>query len=153
VKFSSNWVGHPASGVNKILHMWIAGVNRVFLAAYGSGSDPLQADVYLQQIASNNGSAKLTPNLNSSAATIKRGQWQRWELLLTTNTAGNADGSAQWWIDGIRVGAYYNLGYVGASDDHTWQFTEWAPTWGGLGDAIAAAQSEQIDHIYVSGAP
>ena len=47
IRFSSNWVGHR-SGVNKILHIWIDGRNKLILMARGIGRGPLLATVGLQ---------------------------------------------------------------------------------------------------------
>jgi hypothetical protein len=151
VRFSPNWIGHP-SGVNKIFHFIINNINKVFLSAQGSDNDPLQATVFLQQVPGVDG-RRLDPNLNSGSAQIVRGHWHRWELLLTTNTAGEFNGSAEWWIDGVRVGSYSDIAYVTSGEPHTWDGIQWAPTWGGGGSQILVAQNEQVDHIYISGAP
>lgn len=152
VRFSPNWVGHPSSGVNKIFHFIIANVNKVFLSAQGFDSDPLQATVFLQQVPGVDGRV-LDPNLNTGSAQIIRGHWHRWELLLTTNTGSQFNGSAEWWIDGVRVGSYSDIAYVGSGESHTWDGIQWAPTWGGGPVTLQAAQNQQIDHVYISGAP
>lgn len=151
IKFSPNFNGHPGSGVNKIFHIFIAGVNRVFLDADGRGTtSSFEPRINLQQINSDGGFRNLTPNLVPTAR-MNRDQWYRWEFVLVTNTAGNADGSAEWWLDGVKVGQYNNIGYVRADQAHTWRSLNWAPTWGGSGSTVSAEQSMMVDHIYISG--
>jgi hypothetical protein len=150
VKFSSNWVGHP-SGVNKIFHIFIANINRVYLSAQGVGQGiPLQPQIRLQQVNYAGGFVNLTPNLVPSIA-LSPGTWHRWEFLLITNTCANTDGVATWWIDGVKVGHYANIGYVNATQSHSWGSINWAPTWGGIGTLVSTPQSMSLDHIYVSG--
>jgi hypothetical protein len=151
VKFSPNWVAQPAS--NKILHIFIGDVNRVFLYGFGGGSDPMVPQVALQQVPVGSGqfgSRDLPPRLAPDARLIP-GKWHRWELVLTCNTAGNADGRVDWWIDGVHVGSYSDLAIVTANQPHTWQIVQWAPTWGGIGGKVPADQYMRIDHMYVSG--
>lgn len=153
LKFSPLWEGHPNSGVNKILHIFIAGTNRVFLDANGRGTTAaLQPRVALQQIASDGGFRNLLPNLVPTI-TLSRGIWYRWEFLLKANTEGLANGSATWWIDGVKVGEYNNIGFVRADQVHTWRSVNWAPTWGGSGGTVATDQSMSFDHLYISGKP
>jgi hypothetical protein len=151
VKFSPNWFGQAAS--NKIVHIFISDVNRVFLYGLGEGSAPMSPRVGLQQVPVANGafgSRDLRPNLIPDAKLLP-GRWHRWELLLTSNTGGNSDGQADWWLDGVHVGSYSDLAIVTASQGHTWQILQWAPTWGGIGGAVPAGQYMRMDHIYISG--
>lgn len=150
VKLSPNWVGHPNSGVNKILHIFIAGINRVALSAQGTNAGALQPQLRLQQISSNGGFRNLAPNI-VTGATISRGEWHRWDFIVITNTAGNADGKAIFWLDGVKVGEYADIGYVTATQTHNWTSINWAPTWGGTGNTVSADQWMAIDHIYISG--
>jgi hypothetical protein len=151
VRFSPNWVGHP-SGVNKIFHFIINNINKVFLSAQGADNDNLVATVFLQQIPGVDG-RRLDPDLNTGSAQIVRGRWHRWELLLTTNTIGSFNGTAEWWIDGVRVGSYSDIAYIASGETTTWDGIQWAPTWGGGPVTLQVAQNEQIDHVYISGAP
>jgi hypothetical protein len=152
VRFSPNWVGHPTSGVNKIIFLIIDNINKVLISAQGHDSEDLQATVFLQQIHSHGGSRRLDPNLPGSAE-IVRGRWHRWELLITSNTDGQSNGVVEWWLDGVRVGSYSDNAFVGPGEPRTWEGVQWAPTWGGGPDILPVEQYEQIDHIYISGAP
>ncbi len=159
VKLSSNWVGHP-TGTNKVLHFWVADANRVFAYIDGSGSNTLHPYIGLQAIATpfNDGagetstSVNLRPNLPGHTGTqIVRGQWYHWEILLNVNTNGAANGTADWWIDGLQVAHYAGIGYVSGSQSRYFNVMRWDPTWGGLGGVVPADQYMYLDHIYVSG--
>lgn len=148
LKYSPNFVGHPSSGVNKVFHIWIAGSNRVYLSAQGYNSGSLVPQVRLQNVAGGTHYKNLLPNINSSAR-IVRGQWQHWELLLVTNTGSNADGVAEWWIDGVKAGSYSDIEYVSSDQAHDWDKVQLAPTWGGMGDTVPADQTLRIDHVHI----
>ncbi|HJP58873.1 MAG TPA: hypothetical protein VJ865_02700, partial [Gemmatimonadaceae bacterium] len=99
-KLSSNWVGHP-TGTNKVLHFWVADLNRVFAYVDGSGKNTLKPYIGLQGIAApfNDGagetstSVNLAPNLpGHTGAEIVRGRWYHWEMLFTVNTPARPTG-------------------------------------------------------------
>jgi hypothetical protein len=146
MKLSSNWYGHPSSNVNKQFHMWINGGNHVFTLAQGSGNGPLRAEIWLQGTAA--GERNLLPNLGQSASII-RGQWQRWEMVLTCNTGGAANGTIEWWLDGVKVGSYTDVKLEPSLS--AWELIQWSPTWGGTGSSVPADQFESVDHLYISG--
>jgi hypothetical protein len=148
IKLSPNWDGHT-SFVNKIYHLWINGQNKVYLSAQGSNAGPLQPQVRLQGIPGPSITRNLTPNVG--AVSITRGNWHRWELVVTANTVGNADGVVEWWIDGVKVGSYRDVQITSAS--RIWTNVDWNPTWGGTGDIVPADQFMYMDHIYISGKP
>lgn len=149
VKFSQNWVGHN-SCVNKIFHIWIGDANRVYLAACGSGSGALEPQVRLQGVVNYGGADNLGPNLVPGTQ-IVRGRWQRWETVLRANTGGNADGTADFYIDGVHVGHYTGIQYVTSAQGHTWDYVQWGPTYGGTGGSVATTQYQYIDHLRLSG--
>jgi hypothetical protein len=161
IKLSSNWVGQM-TGTNKVLHFWMAGLNRLFVYIDGSGANILQPYVGLQGIATpyNDGagststSVNLRPNVaGQTGAQIVRGQWYHWELVFAINSSGGTDGSADWWINGVQVGHYTGIGYVSASQSRVFETMKWDPTWGGLGGTVPADQFMTMDHIYISGKP
>ena len=154
LKLSSNWVGQSAA-VNKVLHFWIGGSNRVFLNAHGAGSGSLTAEVWLQRIVAGGNfdagtTANFGPNLGASAQ-IVRGRWVHWEMIFTGNSSGSADGRVEWWIDGVKVGSYGGIQFVSGAG--SWESLEWSPTWGGTGGTVPADQFMWTDHIYISGKP
>ena len=161
LKLSSNWSGHP-TGTNKVMHFWINGGNRVFAFADGSGNNVLTPRIGLQAIsgAYNDGfgttstTVELRPNVSGqTGAQIVRGRWQRWEIAMTSNTNGDANGTLDWWIDGTHVGHYTGIAYVPAGASRTWDIVKWDPTWGGQGSSIPADQFMYMDHLYMSGKP
>jgi hypothetical protein len=145
MKLSSNWYGHPSSNVNKQFHMWINGGNHVFTLAEGSGTGTLKAEIWLQGTAA--GERNLYPNLSSGV--ISRGDWHRWEIVLTCNTGGAANGIVEWWLDGVKVGSYTDVRLEPSLS--AWQLIQWSPTWGGTGSSVPADQFESVDHLYISG--
>ena len=160
-KLSSNWVGHP-TGTNKVLHFWVADLNRVFAYVDGSGKNTLKPYIGLQGIAApfNDGagetstSVNLGPNLpGHTGVEIVRGKWYHWEMLFTVNTNGAPNGTADWWIDGAHVAHYSGITYVSSTQSRNFNVMRWDPTWGGLGGTVPADQYMYLDHIYVSGKP
>jgi PKD repeat protein len=159
MKYSANYVGHP-TGINKAVHFWTKGVNPVVLIARGAGSDRLTASFNLQRLAApyswtsgsyqfNSTEVNLSPNLG--ACTIVRGQWHKYEVVLTNNTPGVADGRIEYWLDGAKCGDYGQLMFVGAGENNKWEEVMWSPTWGGMGGTITGDFNVQVDHMYISG--
>jgi len=164
VKFSTNWLGNTGSGGGKITHIWINGVNRIYTYVDGV-SGPLSPWVNLQQLAKSfdsrpqggqgsGVSVNLLPNVaGQTGVKITRGQWYKWELVTYGGTPGGADGTVDWWIDGVKVGHYTGIPFVAAGGSNSWEMIEWNPTWGGLGGTINTAQYQWMDHVYISGKP
>jgi len=152
VKFSSNWDGNDA-GVNKIFHFWIGGSNRLVLNARGVGSGRLLTEVELQGIKAGGNydagtTALFTGNLGPSGELV-RNQWLHWEAVFVGNSSGAADGTVDWWADGVKIGHYSGLQFVSGAG--LWEELEWSPTYGGFGAAVPADQYQWIDHLYISG--
>ncbi|PYO76462.1 MAG: hypothetical protein DMD63_14435 [Gemmatimonadetes bacterium] len=153
MKYSSNWIGHD-TGTNKILHFWVGGVNRIYNLVQGVGTGPLVASVDVQGVITGGQydggtNGKFAPNLGVPGI-IPRGQWVHWEMVFTGNTAGNADGTIEWWLDGAKLGSYGGVQFV--SGNALWESMEWSPTWGGnSGIRVPADQYSWLDHIYISG--
>jgi hypothetical protein len=145
VKLSSNFYGHPSSGVNKQIFVWSDNQPTVYTSAQGEGSGRLSPEVRLQ---GSGGTTNLTPNLVPSAE-FTRGVWHRWELVLRANTSGQANGAADWWIDGVHVGAHTNVRF--ASGNGAWTLFQFSPIWGGTGASVPSEQFIWVDHIYISG--
>jgi hypothetical protein len=95
-------------------------------------------------------------NLNTQSSLVTRGVWHKWEIMLVANTPGQLDGQAYWWMDGIKVGQYTNIGYSGLTETGTsnqWKQVVWNPTWGGGGITPPQDQFMSMDAIYVSAKP
>jgi hypothetical protein len=159
LKLSSNFQSHPTS-VNKIAHFFVNGLNRFYTMAMGDGSNtgPLEPAFGLQSLASpyfdgRSSTAKtvdLVANVNTTKK-IVRGQWQHHEIVLTANTPGVADGSAEMWLDGTKVLSYSGIMFAAAGGNGKWEVLKWNPTWGGVGGKITAPFYMQMDDIYISG--
>ena len=81
---------HP-SGVNKILHLWINGANRLVITAAGYVSNgPLTARISLQGITAGGNNSDGSGTYESDAQFI-RGQWHKIEVIAVANTSGAAD--------------------------------------------------------------
>jgi hypothetical protein len=161
LKLSSNFQAH-ISGVNKKLHFFTAGgSNRAVFIIRGSGSGTLVPAFLLQRLGipmtyTTFGERQTTSteqNLNSNPAVCKtiRGQWHHYELILTDNTPGVANGRAQIWMDGVNCLDVSGIGFAASGQNGKWEDIWWSPTWGGIQDAVAAEFTETVDHIYVSG--
>lgn len=150
LKLSNNWDGH-SSYVNKVLHIWINGSNRVYLTLTGIDTLPFTPRIALQGVNESPISRNLGPNKGNQGK-IFRGRWHLWEVELKANTLGQADGIARWWLDGVAMGEYTDINYLPANAPKDWWETvSWNPTWGGAGDIVPSTQYMWIDHIYVAG--
>jgi hypothetical protein len=71
------------------------------------------------------------------------------EYVVVGNTAGNSDGTMDFWLNGVHIGSFSGLGYTSGAT--TWDTLEWRPIWGGVSDVVPATQTLDVDHIYLSG--
>jgi uncharacterized protein YjdB len=156
IQLSPNWYGHDGSGVSKILHFWIDGSNRVIPEAIGAGNGTLRPYMALQNVIAGGNrdggtAANFAPNLVPSIQLV-RGQWHKWEIILKANATGVADGTVDWWIDGLKVGTYSGVQFTNSAKH--WEVLQWNPTWGGSGGPpLPADQFMRLDHLYISGKP
>ena len=164
LKFSDNWQSHPIA--NKVNHIWVNGVNRIFSCTVGPGGTTgsmspqfgLQqlADIYdpITQSRGGYSSGLISPNIpGQENISLVRGRWYRWEMVLTAGTPGGADGTVDWWIDGVKVGHYAHIPFVAAGGDNHWTDFQWNPTWGGLGSTVSSNMYMYMDNIYISTKP
>ena len=127
IRFDPNWQGHE-TGINKLLHFFINGLNRVVISAEGSGSNPLLptwrlqglAAPYFDGVSQTSTDVNLRPNVDATIRII-RGVWQRYEAVLIANTPGVADGSLQLWIDGAKVLNYAGIMFADAGGNSKWK--------------------------------
>ena len=145
-KYSSNFYGH-LTGVNKQTYFGAnGGVGQVYFEAYGVGTNRLAPNIVLQASLATDG--VFDPNLVPGAV-VPRNQWFYIEIVLTGNTAGNADGSVDWFINGVHVGNRSGLIFTTAAT--SWDRFQFDPIWGGIGDTVPATMTLDLDHIYLSG--
>jgi uncharacterized protein YjdB len=149
VKFSPNWQSHLSS-VNKIIHMWINGANRlVITAASYDPTGPLTARISLQGIVSggNNADGGISGTYESNVQFV-RGQWHKIEVIAVANTSGASNGSVKLYIDGNLATQCSGIRFVTGAG--SWDLISWSPTWGGTGDTVKATMYEYMDHFYIS---
>jgi hypothetical protein len=156
IKLSSNFVGAPTNGINKVFHIWINGGSVVVFSAQGANQSPIVPQMRLQNVEDDPRgiSFNLNPNIVPGAR-LQRGQWHRVEVLLGANIPGNQNGTVAWWLDGTKIADYSNVGFISATNTIpgavNWQQVSWNPTWGAPADHVPAPQEIFMDHIYISG--
>ncbi len=160
MKLSNNFQGHPTA-TNKLIHLCIDGMNKVFLEARGQGSGLLTPAFGLQGLQANYtaddgtgtmvtaNSHNLMPNVTNT--TVKRGQWQHYEIVAVANTVGVADGSLDLWLDGVHTLHYTGIEFIASGSPSRWDTVQWSPTWGGGGGTIVTPFTLSMDHMYLSG--
>ena len=165
IKISTNWVGN-AAGANKILYWTINGTIGGSIELLGMGGldetnqmlAPMVVVENIRQVTEGEGasgtvSVALSPNRvpYAPASQAVRGAWNHYEVLLTLNTPGQADGSVKWWWNGRPYGDYSSR--VQWTDDAGAVFENvyWSPTYGGAGPAVPADQYMWMKNLYVSG--
>jgi uncharacterized protein YjdB len=142
--YSTNWWGH-LTGVNKHGYAWANGSPIFVMEAEAVGSGPMTLRMAIQGSPSSD--KWYTPNL-VPGVTITRGVWFHLEYVVVGNTAGNSDGTMDFWLDGVHVGSFSGLQYTSGAT--SWDTFEWRPIWGGVSDVVPATQTLDVDHIYLS---
>lgn len=145
VKYSSNWQGHP-TGINKHGYAWTGSTEVFYFEADGGDNGPLHPRVDVQGASSGNN--LYSPNLVPGAV-FTRGQWDYVEYVLTGNSSGTADGTIDWYLNGVKVGHVGGIQW--SSGSTTWNSSSIFPIWGGSGGTVTADQYIEFDHYYVSG--
>lgn len=144
-KYSSNWQGHPT--FSKQLYCWINATRTpIFFGAKGSGASALSPQPVMQATVNYDGF--YAPNLVPGAV-FTRNQWDLVELILVGNTAGTADGSFDWYLNGVHIGSLTGIQWdAGAC---VWNIFELNPVWGGnQGATVTNDMWLWWDHVYLS---
>jgi hypothetical protein len=147
MKYSSNWYSNPVA--NKVCYLWAQNnLKPFFFATVGTDLVPY---IYTQGwLAGGNGQPEqdIAPNLVPSTR-IVRGQWTLVEIVAVGNSAGTANGTLDWYVNGVHVGTVSGVQYTSGSTD--WYIMDLAPVWGGVVGVVPATQTMDIDHFYISG--
>lgn len=143
-KLSANFWGH-LTGVNKQLYEWGNGNGIFYFEAAGVGSGSLTPRVVLQGTPAD---AVLSPNLVPTAR-IPRGVWYHVEIVLNGNSSGSADGSVDWWLDGVHIASYSGRQFTSGAT--SWGIFQFQPVWGGVTDVVPATMTLDLDHLHLSG--
>ncbi|HEX2781674.1 MAG TPA: Ig-like domain-containing protein [Gemmatimonadaceae bacterium] len=134
---------------NRILWFSIGDRNRVILSAGGTSNSGTLRPVLELRNAVRGPAGALAPNVDVTAE-VRRGQWQKWEVVIRANSAANADGAIDLWVDGTKSSSYGGIQFVNATEGHSWQSIAWAPYWNGSGSTVPAGQYMRMDHAYVA---
>ena len=145
-KYSANFQGQQT--FSKQIYAWVNGsYPPIFFGALGEGSNPLTPEPVLQRMIVGDGFK--SPNLVPGAR-FTRGQWDLVEIVLVGNSAGTANGSVDWYLNGVHIGSISGLQF--ASGAANWNIFEFNPVWGGLGGPnVTNDMYIQWDHVYLSG--
>lgn len=161
-KHSTGFEHHPGTGT-KMMHLIVNDLNRVFPHARAFGFEDASPWIGLQQLAASYDWAAqggsgigdagwLEPNQSGfEDVLLVRGQWHLLEWYMDAGTAGNANGTFDYWLDGDLISHYHSIPYVAAGGNATWGQIQWAPTWGGGGGfSVTNEQYAYIDDFYAS---
>jgi len=145
-KLSANFYGHP-SGVNKQAYFFTPAFDGLFyFNIRGQGAGSLSPEVDFQSTVSE-GTTNFAPNLIPGAV-IPRDQWYLIEVVAVGNTAGNADGSIDVYLNGAHTHHKAMQWQSGAS---TWGYFYYYNDWGGVGQTVPETMTLDWDHVYLSG--
>jgi len=157
-RVSANWQGHPGSAINKMYYLYTTtDVPSIVIVLNGANADPLVPFIEGQNITSGGqGSADPQnpdwgPNLGVPAAQtrVTRGEWFNIEVVAQMNTANNADGFIDLWLNGTKITHVPNVNFQSSSP--SWRSLHHAPVWGGGGGIVTNTMYMDWDHLYVSG--
>ncbi len=146
VKVSSTWQG-PRDGTNGFFHLTLDNADRASIGVKGAGTGALVPTLFLADAAPD-ARVALAPNVASNAA-LERGRWQRWEVLLTLNNPGAADGVVRWWVDGALVSDHRDVKFIGDREADRWFAFQARLTWGTAADRVPASMHLRVDHAYL----
>jgi hypothetical protein len=94
---------------------------------------------------------KLSQNV-STEKKIFAGVWHQYEMTMTLNDIGVANGTFKVWIDGTLLLSYTNVEWRNSSNPRGFWGRKWHPVWGGQGGTAKTRDDFlQVDHIYMSG--
>ncbi len=145
VELSANWYAHH-TGTNKVLYVWINGQPRFFVSAEGPVATNLVPAGRLQGTPDDVQRNRETLMPNAHTTRIVPGKWQRWEILLKSNTPGQRDGEFHLWLDGLEVSRYLDVAYLAAGEPTGWTLVDIEPIWGGAGDPHPAPPTLRVGH-------
>jgi len=152
-KYSSNWYG-PSSNINKTFYLYTSlGTPSIVFDMDAGGNAPMQPvvagqDILAGGIGGDPANPFWTPNLATAIAA--RGQWHHIEFIVVGNTAGNRDGSIDWYLNGVHVGHYTGIQFQ--SGNTAWNLFHYTLLYTGTNNSNPPAdQYNWWDHIYLSG--
>jgi hypothetical protein len=152
-KYSSNWYG-PSSNINKTFYLYTSTGNPAIvfdMDCHATGPMETQVagqDILKGGVGGDPANPFWTPNLASGVVT--RGQWHHIEFVAVGNTSGNADGSIDWYLNGVHVGSYKGIQFQ--SGNTVWNLMHYTLLYTGTNNSNPPAdQYNYWDQIYLSG--
>jgi hypothetical protein len=152
---SSNFEMHGPSYGLKMFGLWASGRkpgpnSQIVGWASGVGTNPVSAFKFVlkqQDFVLRN----LLPNVDTRAL-FTAGKWHHYELLMETNTIGQANGKFKMWWNGVMTHNYSNVVYRTATYPAKFFGRKWDPVWGGAGGPSKSRDDYLlVDHVYISG--
>ena len=162
--YESGWIKIPSPdlelpqsvGGMKLLGFWSVGQaaltgqvgNQIVGWINGSG---IQSSFTLDIRQQNQVARAMSQNV-SGASLIQAGRWIRYEILMTINDIGVANGTLKVWINGTQTHHYTNVVWRTSSAPSLFFGRLWDPTWGGNGSVPDKTRNDfmWIDHVYIS---
>ena len=135
-------------------YTWPDGVpNQIFSRIVGNGTTSAQTNWELQILGQNHIDWTKAQNRNLTKRVVA-GHWQHYELVMTLNTVGSANGVLKVWLDGVLILEHYDVVYRTASNSSGFYGRDFHPIWGGAGGASKSRDDYvRLDHLYMSGQP
>ncbi|HST08185.1 MAG TPA: hypothetical protein VLJ83_08425, partial [Gemmatimonadaceae bacterium] len=146
-RLSANWQG---GGIHKQFYAYSNHAS-MYLDLYGMGSAQLEVQIAGQDILAGGagfGDASnpdWTPKL--AAARVGRNVWYHVEVLLAGNSDGKADGSVDWYLNGVHVGSHSGIQW--SSTATVWNRVHFTNLWNG--GTVPNTQTLDFDDFYLSG--
>jgi hypothetical protein len=144
----------PSAGM-KLLGFWGVGrsdgnrvSNEVYVMTPGGTFSQFSLDWAQQgQI-----SRRMGPNKNGSPL-LKVGQWNRYEVVMTLNDIGRANGTLLVWLNGTLTHEYRDVTWRTPDRAAGFYGRSWDPIWGGMGSPPTKTKTDVmlVDHMYIAG--
>jgi hypothetical protein len=144
LSYPLGYVKHQSS-VDKSVFIQVSGRNKMYTMMY----DPtrLIPAIGLQEIVNLGVSINLSPNLAN--VELQRGKRHVLACEATGNTAGQANGIVECWLDGVKFLSRSGIQFT--TDAARFTAVAWVPTWGGAGGTLLAPQSVYLGRLRVYG--
>jgi hypothetical protein len=144
-KTSSNWTDDGNTGTKLIFFSQAnasgQSTNDYVSMTVGESTDKVSPGVFTQHTGWG-GNRNMLPS-----QTFNHGEWHDLEVILYAGTAGNADGIAQVWMDGIQVVNVSDVAFFGSLMTPGFGYFWFDPTFGG-GTRPPVNQTVQIAQLY-----
>jgi hypothetical protein len=154
IKIEGSTLEAPNAGM-KLLGYWgvaEARLRKVPNQIYGFVSGGTRSAFNLQICTQNQVARCMGQNANGAPLLVV-GQWVRYEILMTLNDVGAADGGLRVWINGQLTHDYHDVVWRTRAAQSGFYGRRWDPIWGGMGQPRAKTRADRmlIDHVYISG--